>query len=166
LREFQPFFRSPEQLLFADRANCGRSLLPTLFGSRAANFSIVSHGDPLVETLASLRQLALPQALNSPARLTFQIANPFRNGQGRSLLCALECRGLRPLPHYFFHIEGKFPFRDEVGTELRDDRAAWKEALLLTRDIETSLQPGQSWSLDVLVDCRLLYRIGITSEER
>ncbi|MBO4227717.1 DUF6894 family protein [Bradyrhizobium neotropicale] len=52
------------------------------------------------------------------------------------------------MPRYFFHINGKFPFRDEVGTELRDDRAAWKEALLLTRDIETSLQPGQSWSLD------------------
>jgi hypothetical protein len=37
--------------------------------------------------------------------------------------------------------------------------------LLLTRDIETSLQPGQSWSLDVKAGDRLLYRIGITSEE-
>ncbi len=69
------------------------------------------------------------------------------------------------MPRYFFDINGKFPFRDEVGTELRDDRAAWKEALLLTRDIETSFQPGQSWSLDVKAGDRLLYRIGITSEE-
>ncbi|WP_028167037.1 DUF6894 family protein [Bradyrhizobium elkanii] len=69
------------------------------------------------------------------------------------------------MPRYFFHIIGKFPFRDEVGTELRDDRAAWKEALLLTRDIETSLQPGESWSLDVMAPDRLLYRISITSEE-
>jgi uncharacterized protein DUF6894 len=69
------------------------------------------------------------------------------------------------MPRYFFHINGKFPFRDEVGTELRDDRGAWKEALLLTRDIETALQPGQSWSLDVKADGRLLYRISIISEE-
>jgi len=69
------------------------------------------------------------------------------------------------MARFFFHINGKFPFRDEVGTELRDHRAAWKEALLLTRDIETSLQPGESWSLDVMARDRLLYRISITSEE-
>ncbi|MGY3609654.1 MULTISPECIES: DUF6894 family protein [unclassified Bradyrhizobium] len=69
------------------------------------------------------------------------------------------------MPRFFFHINGKFPFRDEVGTELRDDRAAWKEAMLLTRDIETSLQPGESWSLDVEAGDRVLYRISITSEE-
>ncbi|MCA6112576.1 DUF6894 family protein [Bradyrhizobium cenepequi] len=72
---------------------------------------------------------------------------------------------LRSMTRFFFHINGKFPFRDEVGTELRDDRAAWKEALLLTRDIETSLQPGESWSLDVKAGDRSLYRISITSEE-
>jgi hypothetical protein len=69
------------------------------------------------------------------------------------------------MPRYFFHINGKFPFRDEVGTDLRDDRAAWKEALLLTRDIETSLQPGGSWSLDVKAGDRLLFRISILTEE-
>jgi uncharacterized protein DUF6894 len=53
-----------------------------------------------------------------------------------------------------------------VGTELRDDRAAWREALMLTRDIETSLQPGESWGLDVKDGARLVYRISITSEER
>ncbi|MGY3611042.1 MULTISPECIES: DUF6894 family protein [unclassified Bradyrhizobium] len=69
------------------------------------------------------------------------------------------------MPRFFFHINGKFPFQDEVGTELRDDRAAWKEALLLTRDIETWLQPGESWSLDVMARDGCLYRISITSEE-
>lgn len=69
------------------------------------------------------------------------------------------------MPRFFFHINGKFPFRDKVGTELRDHRAAWKEALLLTRDIETSLQPGESWTLDVKAGHRLLYRISILTEE-
>ncbi|MGY3609770.1 DUF6894 family protein [Bradyrhizobium sp. Lot33] len=69
------------------------------------------------------------------------------------------------MPRYFFHIEGQFPFRDETGTELRDNRAAWREALSLTRDIESSLQPGESWSLDVKAGDRVLYRIRITSEE-
>ena len=70
------------------------------------------------------------------------------------------------MPRYFFHIAGRFPFRDHVGTELRDDRAAWREALMLTRDIETSLQPGESWRLDVRDGARFVYRISITSEER
>ena len=69
------------------------------------------------------------------------------------------------MPRYFFHINGKFPFQDEVGTELRDDRAAWKDALLLTRDIESSLQPGASWTLVVNAGDRVVYRISITSQE-
>jgi hypothetical protein len=73
------------------------------------------------------------------------------------------CRWMR---RYFFHINGKYPFRDEVGTQLRDDRAAWREALLLTRDIETSLEPGQSWTLDVMDGDAFLYQISITSERR
>jgi hypothetical protein len=77
-----------------------------------------------------------------------------------------ESRGLRLMPRYFFDIDGKFPFRDVLGTELRNDPAAWREALVLTRDIESSLQPGESWRLDVKSDNRLLYRISITSEAR
>ncbi|WP_376708329.1 DUF6894 family protein [Bradyrhizobium cenepequi] len=69
------------------------------------------------------------------------------------------------MPRYFFHIEGKCPFRDEVGSELRDDRAAWREALSMTRDIETSLQPGGSWTLVVTAGDSVVYRISITSEE-
>ncbi|WP_376708282.1 DUF6894 family protein [Bradyrhizobium cenepequi] len=53
------------------------------------------------------------------------------------------------MPRYFLHIEGTFPFHDESGTELRDARAVWREALLMTRDIESSLQPGGSWTLVV-----------------
>jgi hypothetical protein len=62
-------------------------------------------------------------------------------------------------------LRASFPFRDEVGTVLRDDRAAWREALLLTRDIESSLQPGASWTLVVDAGDRVVYRISITSEE-
>jgi hypothetical protein len=46
-----------------------------------------------------------------------------------------------------FAIEGSNPFADDV--ELPSDEAAWREALLLVRDIEGSLKPGESWTLTI-----------------
>jgi uncharacterized protein DUF6894 len=69
------------------------------------------------------------------------------------------------MPRYYFHIEGEFPFHDETGTEFRDDRSAWQEALLMTRDIETTLEPGERWVLTVKAGNRLVYKISISSEE-
>ena len=37
---------------------------------------------------------------------------------------------------------------------------------MLTLDIETTLQQGESWGLDVKDGARLVYRTSITSEER
>jgi hypothetical protein len=66
---------------------------------------------------------------------------------------------------FFFHIGDKYPFRDALGTELLDEVAAWRHAVLLTRDIETYLRPGDAWSLDVTEGDNPLYRIRITTEE-
>jgi hypothetical protein len=59
------------------------------------------------------------------------------------------CRRFEHMARYFFHIDGGSPHRDEVGEELPDDAAAWRTAMQLARDIESNLQPGQSWHLDV-----------------
>ncbi len=66
---------------------------------------------------------------------------------------------------YHYHIIASKPFRDGDGMELSDSEAAWREALLFVRDIEGSLLPGQSWSLDVIEDGRAIFRISIASED-
>jgi hypothetical protein len=68
------------------------------------------------------------------------------------------------MTRYYFDIRGEHPFLDGTGSELRDENAAGKETLLLTRDIESALQPGESWSLDVRDQDGPVYRISITSE--
>ncbi|MGC2083723.1 MAG: tRNA 5-methylaminomethyl-2-thiouridine synthase [Bradyrhizobium sp.] len=70
------------------------------------------------------------------------------------------------MPQYFFHIDGEQPFRDDSGVELRDDRAAWREAMRLARDIETNLSPGHGWCLQVCEGEMPVYRIVVASEYR
>jgi hypothetical protein len=53
------------------------------------------------------------------------------------------------MARYFFHIDAENPHHDEVGEDLLDDGAAWLTAMRLARDIESNLQPGQEWQLDV-----------------
>ena len=53
------------------------------------------------------------------------------------------------MARYFFHIDGQKPHQDEVGEDLLDDGSAWLTAMRLSRDIESNLQPGQEWKLDV-----------------
>lgn len=53
------------------------------------------------------------------------------------------------MPRYFFHISGDDPFHDAEGMDLPDDEAAWREAKRLVRDIDSNLEPGQAWQLDV-----------------
>jgi uncharacterized protein DUF6894 len=60
---------------------------------------------------------------------------------------------------YQFHIAGIRPFHDVEGMELADADTAWAEALRLVRDIEGSLQPGESWSLEVVEDGTTIFRI-------
>jgi hypothetical protein len=67
------------------------------------------------------------------------------------------------MPVYSFDIvrNDKQPHRDEVGTELADDEAAWKEAMRYVREIKDVLSPDDKWRLTVLRDVRIVFRIEI-----
>ncbi|WP_408918042.1 DUF6894 family protein [Bradyrhizobium arachidis] len=69
------------------------------------------------------------------------------------------------MSRYYFDIENGYPYRDNVGEDLPDDRAAWRTATRLTRDIESNLLPGGAWSLEVR-DRRekLIFRITVKAE--
>jgi hypothetical protein len=67
------------------------------------------------------------------------------------------------MPRYFFHVRGASPYQDDGGQELPDDAAAWREAKRFARDIETNLEPGESWSLEVERADRPLYALTICS---
>jgi len=68
------------------------------------------------------------------------------------------------MARYFFHIDGESPYRDEIGVELADDRAAWREAKQLARDIEDHLSPGRHWHLLVCEGETPVYRVAVTTE--
>ena len=70
------------------------------------------------------------------------------------------------MPHYFFHIDGERPYRDQDGQELPGDEAAWHEGMRMTRDIETALRPGHDWHLDIMEGERPVYRIEVATFRR
>jgi len=72
----------------------------------------------------------------------------------------LRCTGM---PQYFFDFSNGTPHRDEVGEEMSDDRAAWREALRITRELEDVLTPGGRWYLEVRREDTPLFRIEVTS---
>jgi hypothetical protein len=58
------------------------------------------------------------------------------------------------MPRYFFNIHAHIPTSaDEIGEELRDDEAAWKEATMIAgeifKDIDGNFRPDQEWALEV-----------------
>ena len=67
------------------------------------------------------------------------------------------------MPRYSFDINrnNKQVHRDEVGTDLPDDQAAWEEAKRCVREIEDVLSPGDSWRLTVRRDIRIVFRVEI-----
>ncbi|MET4036633.1 hypothetical protein ABIB94_008228 [Bradyrhizobium sp. JR7.2] len=65
------------------------------------------------------------------------------------------------MSRYFFSIANGHPFEDNEGTELPDDTAAWREAVLTVRDIESALIPGGCWTLEVRRDGEIIFRIDI-----
>jgi len=67
------------------------------------------------------------------------------------------------MPTYQFRISGSNPFVD-TDVQLRSSEVAWEEALRLVRDIEGSLQPGESWTLDVGEEGTAIFRIIVTTE--
>ena len=57
------------------------------------------------------------------------------------------------MPRYFFDVHDSSPRMDEVGEELPNDEAAWREATTtageIFKDVNGKMQPGQDWELDV-----------------
>jgi hypothetical protein len=67
------------------------------------------------------------------------------------------------MPRYFFNLDGAKPFLDKEGVELPDDEAAWREAKLFARDIESNLRPGEMWYLEVHERDRPIYQLRVCS---
>lgn len=57
------------------------------------------------------------------------------------------------MPRYFFHIIHERTEIDDVGEELRDKHAAWKEAAVtagqMLQGIDGKLKPGRDWRMEV-----------------
>lgn len=51
-----------------------------------------------------------------------------------------------------------------VGEDLASDDAAWRYAMALTRDIEASFQPGDTWRLEVMQADGLVYSLDLKSK--
>lgn len=73
------------------------------------------------------------------------------------------------MPRYHFNTEGLRGGPDDIGEELRDDEAAWREATLVAgeifKDIDGKFRPDQEWSLEVTDAHRKpLYSIQINSK--
>jgi hypothetical protein len=67
------------------------------------------------------------------------------------------------MPLYYFQLDSRRPFVDDQGVEFPDDHAAWKEAKRFVRDIETDLEPGEVWRLEVRRDNRPLFALIVSS---
>lgn len=65
------------------------------------------------------------------------------------------------MPKYFFHLHGTRPYQDDGGTDLPSDAAAWAEAKRYARDIEATLEPDETWHLEVHRDGRPIYSLKI-----
>ncbi|MET4037854.1 hypothetical protein ABIB94_009381 [Bradyrhizobium sp. JR7.2] len=57
------------------------------------------------------------------------------------------------MPRYFFHITHERTELDDVGEELPDKHAAWKEATVtagqILQGIDGKLTPGHDWRMEV-----------------
>jgi hypothetical protein len=69
------------------------------------------------------------------------------------------------MSRYFFRIRNGKPHDDDIGEELRDDRAAWLSAKRLARDIEDTLEPNGQWILEVRDGDGPLYLISIAGRK-
>jgi len=68
------------------------------------------------------------------------------------------------MPMYFFDIRNGETHQDEIGDELPNDAAAWREALRTAREIEDVLAPGNNWSMTVRREGTQLYHVEIRSK--
>jgi hypothetical protein len=73
------------------------------------------------------------------------------------------------MPRYFFHVHHDTHQRDDVGEELPDKHAAWREATVtagqILQDLDGKLRPGHDWSLEVTDEFgNRLFRLHISAE--
>jgi hypothetical protein len=77
---------------------------------------------------------------------------------------------LPKVPKYFFDLHNNFPSFDEIGQDLPNDEAAWREATTyageVLRDMDGKMRPGHEWALDVTDENRsLLFHIKIGTKK-
>ncbi|MGF6431299.1 DUF6894 family protein [Bradyrhizobium elkanii] len=57
------------------------------------------------------------------------------------------------MPRYFFHIQHGKRDPDEIGMDLQDIDAAWKEGTVTAgrflQDLDGTLKPGQEWRMEI-----------------
>jgi hypothetical protein len=57
------------------------------------------------------------------------------------------------MPRYYFNIHNVSPSTDDMGEELRDNEAAWRQATVVAgeifEEVDGKFRPGQDWSLEV-----------------
>jgi hypothetical protein len=62
------------------------------------------------------------------------------------------------MPRYFFNVHNVDPSIDDVGDELPDHEAAWRQATAIAgeifKDIDGKFRPGQNWALEVTDEAR------------
>ena len=70
------------------------------------------------------------------------------------------------MSRYYFHISNGHPFDDHGGEELPNDEAAWRQAVLTVRDIESSLglNESNSWSLLVERENEPIFQIDVIAK--
>ena len=73
------------------------------------------------------------------------------------------------MPRYFFNVYHDRSERDEIGEELPDRQAAWKEATItagqILQSLNGKLQPGCDWRMEVTDEfASLLYVISVSAK--
>lgn len=81
-----------------------------------------------------------------------------------------EHRHCSTMPKYFFHITHERTEIDEVGEELPDKHAAWKEATVtagqILQGLDGRLKPDKDWRMEVVDEFEnVLYVLHIQAEK-
>ena len=67
------------------------------------------------------------------------------------------------MARYYFHIDEPRPHQDELGENFEDDDRAWRAAVGLMRDVESGLEPGHAWRLEVYREQTPIYLISVST---
>ena len=74
------------------------------------------------------------------------------------------------MPRYYFNVLNSNPSLDDLGEDLHDKEAAWRQATITAGEIfeaiDGSLRPGQEWTLEVTDEARrAVYVIHIEAKQ-